>query len=282
MTSSARSLRIPLGRPITPVDEQWATRQLRTAQVEGIGTEGLARLKAARVLVVGAGGLGSPVLTYLAAAGVGTLGICDDDLVEQSNLQRQVIHDESGLGTPKTHSAAQRLQAINSSIEIRTHGWATPDLLDELADQYDLLLDCCDSFDAKYLLADWCAEHNKPQIWGSAVAMSWQVSVFWAQPTDGGPGVRLRELYPVQPAHGTTPSAATVGVLGPVVGQAGATMAIEAIKLICGVGAPLFGRVAVADARAARHDIITFNPQAASQHPCQDRPDNAPEIGDSE
>jgi len=133
-----------------------------------------------------------------------------------------------------------------------------------VADDYDLVMDCCDSFDAKYLLGDWCAARNMALVWGSVVAMSWQVSVFWTSPPDGGPGVRLRDLYPNQPLPGTTPSSLEVGVLGPVVGQTASTMATEAVKLICGFGAPLFGRVEIADARVARHDVVTFAPQAVT------------------
>ena len=258
-----RNLVLPLGRPVEPVPAAWAARHHRTALVDGIGDAGLARLRAARVLVVGAGGLGSPVLMYLAAAGVGTLGICDADVVEQTNLQRQIIHDEASVGVLKTESAAERLRAMDSSIEVRTHGWATPELLDEVDGDYDLVMDCCDTFDAKYLLADWCAAANKPLVWGSIVAMSWQVSVFWTAPADGGPGVRLRDLHPTQPAAGTTPSSLQVGVLGPVVGQAATTMATETVKLICGLGTPLFGRVAIADTRTGRHDVVTFARQAA-------------------
>ncbi|MGB3954600.1 MAG: gephyrin-like molybdotransferase Glp [Brooklawnia sp.] len=259
-----RTLKLPLGRPVEPVTDAWAARHLRSTLVKGIGREGLARLQAARVLVVGAGGLGSPVLMYLAATGVGMIGISDADDVAETNLQRQVIHDEHSVGVPKTESAARRLTALNSRLEVRTHDWATGELLDELADDYDLVLDCCDSFEAKYLLGDWCAANDKPLVWGTAVAMNWQVSVFWTTPDDGGPGVRLRDLYPVQPAPGTTPSSLKVGVLGPVVGQAASTMATEAVKLICGFGNPLFGRVAIADARAGRHDIVTFAPQVVT------------------
>lgn len=259
-----RTLTLPLGRPVESVPDVWAARHHRSALVAGVGDEGLARLKAARVLVVGAGGLGSPVLMYLAAAGVGTIGICDADAVEETNLQRQIIHDEASVGVLKTESAAGRLHALNSGVEVTTYGWATRELLDELADDYDLVMDCCDSFDAKYLLGDWCAETNKPLVWGSVIAMNWQVSVFWTNPGDGGPGVRMRDLYPTQPAHGTTPSSLQVGVLGPVVGETASAMATEAVKLICGLGAPLFGRVAISDSRVGRHDVVTFAPHAVS------------------
>ena len=257
---AVRTLQLTLGRPVEAVAADWAARHHRTALVEGIADEGLARLRAARVLVVGAGGLGSPVLLYLAAAGVGTIGICDADAVELTNLQRQVVHDEASVGVAKTASAAARLRAINSAVEVIEYGWATPELLGEIGADYDLVLDCVDSFDAKYLLGDWCAANDKPLVWGSVVAMSWQVSVFWTTPPDGGPGVRLRDLYPNQPAPGSTPSSLQVGVLGPVVGQAASTMATEAVKLICGLGAPLFGRLAIADARAGRYDVVGFAP----------------------
>ncbi len=261
---AVRTLTLPLGGVVEPVDDAWSARHHRSALVEGVGETGLARLKAARVLVVGAGGLGSPVLLYLAAAGIGTLGICDADAVEDTNLQRQIIHDESSVGVAKTESAARRVAALSARTAIRTHGWATRELLDDVADGYDLVMDCCDSFDAKYLLADWCAETGKPLVWGSVVAMSWQVSVFWTAPDDGLPGVGLRDLYPVQPASGTTPSSLQVGVLGPVVGQCGSTMAVEAVKLICGTGAPLFGRLEIADARIGRHDVVTFAPHVVN------------------
>lgn len=267
MSQRREALRITLGRPITEVDAHWAERHLRSTLVAGVGVQGLARLHAARVLVVGAGGLGSPVLMYLAAAGVGTLGICDADVVEHTNLQRQIIHGEHSVGQDKTASAAERLRAMNSTLEVRTHGWATAELLDELADDYDLVLDCCDNFDAKYLLGDWCAANNMPLVWGSVVAMSWQVSVFWAEPNDGRPGVRLRDLYPEQPAPGSTPSSLQVGVLGPMVGQAGATMASEAVKLICGLGQPLFGRVVIADAGVGHYDTVVFAPDAVTRSP---------------
>lgn len=261
---SVRTLRAPLGRPISPVSDAWAQRHHRSLLVAGVGADGLARLQAARVLVVGAGGLGSPVLMYLAAAGVGTLGICDADAVELTNLQRQIVHDESSVGMAKTESAARRLRALNSAVEVRVHGWATSELLDELAADYDLVIDCCDSFEAKYLLGDWCAAANKPLVWGSVVAMSWQVSVFWTAPADGGPGVGLRDLYPATPPAGATPSSLDVGVLGPVVGQAASTMATEAIKLICGFGVPLFGRLAIADAAQGRYDVVGFAPHLAN------------------
>ncbi|MGI5951421.1 MAG: HesA/MoeB/ThiF family protein [Brooklawnia sp.] len=261
--ATPRRLAVPLGRPVGEVDEQWAARHLRSTLVAGFGVDGLARMQAARVLVVGAGGLGSPVLLYLAAAGVGTLGICDADVVEVTNLQRQVIHDEQSIDVAKTESAARKLRPMNHRLEVRTHGWATPELLDELADDYDLMLECSDTFDTKYLMGDWCEAANKPLVWGSVVDMSWQVSVFWTNPDDGGPGTRMRDLYPNQPKPGTTPSSLEVGVLGPVAGQAGTTIATEAVKLICGMGAPLFGRVAIADTRAGRYDTVTFAPEAA-------------------
>lgn len=264
---AVRTLRLDLIDPVVPVVPEWAARHLRTTLVAGIGESGLARLRAARVLVVGAGGLGSPTLMYLAAAGVGTIGICDADVVELGNLQRQIVHDEQSVGVPKTTSARNRLNAINSSCEVVEHGWATADLLDEIAGDYDLVLDCCDNFETKYLLGDWCAANSKPLVWASVVAMSWQVSVFWSSPGDGGPGVTMRDLYPVQPAPGTTPSPLEVGVVGAVVGQAASTLTTEAIKLICGLGAPLFGRLAIADARTGRFDVVTFAPHVV-------KPDN--------
>ena len=250
----------PLVEPGPALGRDDTHRYARHLLVPAVGELGQRRLRNAHVAVLGAGGLGSPALLYLAAAGVGTIGICDADAVELTNLQRQVVHDEASVGVAKTASAAARLRAINSAVEVIEYGWATPELLGEIGADYDLVLDCVDSFDAKYLLGDWCAANDKPLVWGSVVAMSWQVSVFWTNPSDGGPGVRLRDLYPNQPAPGSTPSSLQVGVLGPVVGQAASTMATEAVKLICGLGAPLFGRLAIADARAGRYDVVGFAP----------------------
>ena len=251
-------MRIPLHDTPSPVPPELLHRQTRTSLVPGIGAEGLARLAAARILVIGAGGLGSPVLGYLAAAGVGTLGICDSDVVEVSNLQRQIIHDEASVGRPKTVSAAAHVTRLNAGVRVMQYPRATRELLDAVAAQFDLVMDCTDSFDSKYLVADWCTDHGTPQVWASVVAMTFQVSVFWSDAPSPYPTSRLRDLYPVPPAPGSTPSSATIGVLGSVAGQAGSVMATEAVKLITGSGEPLLGRLLTADAGRGRYQVISF------------------------
>ena len=224
----------------------------RNIRVPGIGLAGQERLRAARVLVVGAGGLGSPVITYLAAAGVGSLTIADGDVLEPTNLQRQVIHRTEDLGAEKAASAQRFVAALNPGVEVRTHGWVTPQNVAELVAGHDLVLACSDNFRAKFLLADACAEAGVPLVWGTIVELTLQVTVF--DPARGGG--HLRDLFPEPPADDTTPSSLQVGVLGAAVGHAGGLMASEAIKILAGFGQPLLGRLLVADLAAGRWDVI--------------------------
>ena len=228
--------------------------------VSGIGEAGQARLAVARVLVVGAGGLGSPVLLYLTAAGVGTIGICDSDVVEVSNLQRQLLHGEGDVGDPKPDSAVRHLSGLNSSVHFERYGHVTREWLEAHGREWDLIVECTDSFDSKYLVADYCAGSGVPLVWGTVVSMAFQVSVFWSAAPAPVPSLTLRSLHPVKPAPGTTPASPKVGVLGPVVGQAGTAMATEAIKLLVGFGEPLIGRVLMTDAATQRADVLTFAP----------------------
>lgn len=250
-------LMIPLQQPVTPIDDRDRVRQHRTLLVPGIGDHGQARLRAAKVLVVGAGGLGSPVILYLAAAGIGTIGVSDDDVVEFSNLQRQVIHTESDVGRPKVTSAIDSGRALNSHVEFTDWDLMTPERLPEAVAAHDLVLECTDNFAAKYAVGDACAAAGVPLVWGTIVSMAFQVSVFW---TGGDDPVSLRQLHPNVPEPGTVPTSFDIGVLGPVVGQCGSVMATEAVKLITGVGEPLLGRVLVADAAAGRWDVLPFGP----------------------
>lgn len=233
-------------------------RYRRSWLVQGVGEEGQRRLGEARVLVVGAGGLGSPVLAYLAAAGVGTLGICDGDAVEEHNLQRQVIHDTASVGLPKAESARERLSALNPYIHLETHGFVTTDFLEAHGREWDLVVECTDTFSAKYLVADWCHLSGVPLVWGTVVSMSFQVSVMWSHAPAPWPRTWLRQLHPTVPPAGTTPSSLDVGVLGPVVGQAGSAMATEAIKLITGCGCPLLGSVLIGDVARNRYTTLEF------------------------
>lgn len=262
-------VRIPLRDEVhvLPEDASDLGRHRRSWLVVGIGPEGQARLRAARVLVVGAGGLGSPVLLYLAAAGVGTIGVCDSDVVEEHNLQRQVIHGTPGVGTAKTASAAARLLDLDPAVRVECFGHVTRSFLEEHGHEWDLFVECTDTFEAKYLVADWCAEAGTPLVWGTVVAMDFQVSVFWSAPPAPRPATTLRMLYPRVPEPGTTPSSLHVGVLGPVVGQTGSAMATEAIKLITGAGDPLIGKVLIGDAAHNRYTTLPFAaPHAPAPH----------------
>lgn len=238
----------PLVEPAPELTDAELRRYARHLTVPEIGYEGQLRLKNARVLCVGAGGLGSPALLYLAAAGVGTLGIVDDDVVDLSNLQRQVIHGSRTLGAPKTASAAARIADLNPLVRVVEHrqrltaGNARPVLAD-----YDLVLDGTDNFETRYLLSDACELAGVPHVWGSILRFDGQYSVFWAQH-----GPTYRDLYPVPPAPGSVPNCAEAGVLGVLPGLLGTAMAVEAVKLVTGVGTTMLGRVATYDALSAR------------------------------
>jgi len=205
---------------------------------------GQKRLKNAKVLVVGAGGLGSPALLYLAAAGVGTLGIIDFDVVDESNLQRQVIHGVSDLGKPKALSAKESIVEINPHVNVILH----EERLDsdnalDIFRPYDLVLDGTDNFATRYLVNDACVLLGKPYVWGSIYRFEGQVSVFWDEH-----GPNYRDLYPVPPPPGMVPSCAEGGVLGVLCASIGSVMVTEAIKLITGIGESLLGRLMVYDA----------------------------------
>jgi len=247
---------------VTRLDDDQRERYARNLLLPGFGEEAQSRLLEAKVLVVGAGGLGSPVLLYLAAAGVGHLGVADGDAVEAANLQRQVIHSRGSVGTPKTASAAARLRDLQPDVRVIEHGRVTPAGAADLFARHDVVVDCTDTFASKYLVADACAAVGVPLVWGTIVGMSFQVSVFWTAAPAPHPAVSLRDLHPLPPPAGATPSSLDVGVLGAACGQAGSVMAAEAIKLITGVGTPLLGRVLVADAGAGRWDVLPFNTHA--------------------
>lgn len=223
-------------------------RYSRHALMPQIGLEGQRRLRNAKVLVIGAGGLGSPALLYLAAAGVGTLGIIDDDTVELSNLQRQVIHGVKDIGRTKLDSARESIAELNPGVDVVLH----PARLDstnalEIFAGYDVVLDGADNFATRYLVNDAAALLGKPYVWGSILRFDGQVSVFWAKH-----GPNYRDLYPEPPAAGTVPSCAEGGVFGMLCASIGAIMVTEAVKLITGVGETLLGRLLVFDALSSR------------------------------
>lgn len=205
-----------------------------------VGVQGQGRLKQARVAVVGAGGLGSPALLYLAGAGVGQILIIDDDRVEASNLHRQIIHTFSGVGNLKAESAALALRALNPMIEVETCLFrVTDENAGELLAGVDLVVDGSDNFATRYTVSRACAALGVPHVWGAILGFDAQMSVFWA-----GRGPVYEDLYPVEPAPGSVPNCATAGVLGALAGVVGTAMALEATKVLMGIGSPLVGKVA--------------------------------------
>ncbi len=215
------------------------------------------KLKKARVLVVGAGGLGSPVLLYLAAAGVGHIGIIDDDVVDESNLQRQVLYTSEDVGKPKVAIAKERVQALNPYINITTYQarLEKENVLDILQD-YDIVADGTDNFDTRYLVNDACVLAGKINVFASIFRFEGQVSVFNFLNPDGSRGPNYRDLFPEPPAAGSVPNCAEGGVLGVLPGIVGSMQASEVIKVITGVGKPLNGRLFLFDAASFSTNII--------------------------
>ncbi len=234
----------PLVEPADELTVDEVQRYSRHLIIPDVGMDGQKRLKNAKVLVVGAGGLGSPTLLYLAAAGVGTLGIIDFDVVDESNLQRQIIHGQSDLGKPKAESARESIAEVNPYVRVVLHKERldSSNALEIFAD-YDLILDGTDNFATRYLVNDAAVLLNKPYVWGSIYRFDGQVSVFW---NEYGPN--YRDLYPEPPPPGMVPSCAEGGVLGVLCAAIGSIMANEAIKLITGIGDPLVGRLLIYDA----------------------------------
>ncbi|WP_298588120.1 molybdopterin-synthase adenylyltransferase MoeB [uncultured Kocuria sp.] len=251
----------PLVEPGPELTREELERYARHLTLPGIGPLGQRRLRGARVLVVGAGGLGSPALQYLAAAGVGTLGIVDDDVVALSNLQRQVVHTTADVGRPKAESAADAVTALNPLVEVRTHFVRLDaDNAVDIIGRYDLVLDGADNFATRYVVSDAAALTGTPCVWGSILRFEGQVSVFWA-----GHGPTYRDLYPEAPPDGEVPSCAEGGVFGMLPATVGSVMVTEAVKLITGTGEPLLGRVLLHDALAMtwREMRLTADPDAA-------------------
>ena len=209
-----------------------------------VALEGQKKLKSAKVLTVGTGGLGSPLALYLAAAGVGTLGIVDFDVVDESNLQRQILHGTSDVGRPKVESARDKIKDINPNVEVVVHEEAlTSENALEIFEDYDVIVDGTDNFPTRYLVNDACVLLNKPNVYGSIFRFEGQASVFYAEE---GPCYRC--LYPEPPPPGLVPSCAEGGVLGILPGAIGTIQATETAKLILGIGEPLIGRLLLYDA----------------------------------
>ncbi|MBY8862459.1 adenylyltransferase/sulfurtransferase MoeZ [Nocardia sp. CA2R105] len=238
----------PLVEPTGELSREEVARYSRHLIIPDLGVDGQKRLRNAKVLVIGAGGLGSPALLYLAAAGVGTLGIVEFDEVDSSNLQRQIIHGESDIGRSKADSARDSILEINSGIDVVLHKFRLDnDNAVELFSGYDLIVDGTDNFATRYLVNDAAVLARKPYVWGSIYRFEGQVSVFWEDAPDGR-GINYRDLYPEAPPPGMVPSCAEGGVLGVLCASIGSIMVTEAIKLITGIGDPLLGRLMVYDA----------------------------------
>jgi len=251
----------PLVEPAAGLTPAEVERYSRHLIIPEIGVLGQRRLKNAKVLVIGAGGLGAPALLYLAAAGVGTIGIIDDDVVDLSNLQRQVIHGVSDVGRPKTESARDAIAGLNPLVDVRLHNVRldSSNAL-ELFSGYDLILDGADNFATRYLVNDAAAILGKPYVWGSIFRFDGQVSVFWEKH-----GPTYRDLYPEAPPAGSVPSCGEGGVFGMLCAAVGSLMVTEAVKLITGVGRSLLGRVALFDALGGSWREIRVSKDPAAQ-----------------
>jgi len=242
----------PLVEPAATLSVGEVRRYSRHLIIPDVATTGQKRLKNAKVLVVGAGGLGSPALLYLAAAGVGRLGIVDFDVVDETNLQRQIIHGQSDIGRPKAESARESIQEINPYVDVVVHAERldSTNALDIFAG-YDLIVDGTDNFPTRYLVNDACVLLGKPYVWGSIYRFDGQAAVFWAE---HGPCYRC--LYPEPPPPGMVPSCAEGGVLGVLCASIGSIQVNEAIKVITGIGEPLVGRLMVYDALEMAYKTI--------------------------
>ncbi len=243
------SIRPPaLVAPADSLTREEIRRYSRHLIIPDVAMDGQRRLKNARVLCIGAGGLGSPVAMYLAAAGVGTIGLVDFDVVDETNLQRQIIHGTSDVGRPKLDSAESRIREINPGVRVEKHQtMVTSDNALEMFRDYDLIVDGSDNFPTRYLVNDACVLLGKPYVWGSIFRFDGQLSVFWAE---YGPCYRC--LFPQPPPPGMVPSCAEGGVLGMLCGTIGSLQTTEAVKLIIGKGDLLIGRMLIYDALELR------------------------------
>ncbi len=265
----------PLVEPGPPLTTAQVERWSRHLLLPALGEQGQRRLRNARVCVVGAGGLGAPVLLYLAAAGVGRLGVVDHDDVELSNLQRQVVHGRADVGRRKTASARDAVRAIDDGVEVVLHDVHLDDgTVDDVLGGYDLVVDGTDTFATRYLVNDACVRLGLPEVWASVFRFDAQVSVFWGRPPAGSgiEPVQLRDLFPAPPPPGTVPSCAEGGVLGALCGQVGSVMATEVVKLVTGAGEPLLGRVLVLDGLAARWSEVPLRGAAVATGAARDEP----------
>ena len=244
-----------------PLDADEIARYQRHIVLPEIGGAGQQRLKAARVLVIGAGGLGAPVLQYMAAAGVGTIGIVDDDIVSLSNLQRQVIHDTDTIGRPKTQSSADAIVRLNPHVAVVAFNERlTADNAARLLSDFDILVDGSDNFATRYAAADAAEAAGLPLVTGAVGRFDGSVTVLkpWEDGPDGTRNPGYRDLFPSPPPAGVVPSCAEAGIVGALTGVIGTLMAMEVIKLVTGAGEPLVGRLLLYDGLAARFDTLRY------------------------
>lgn len=254
----------PIVAPAAELTDEQVLRYSRHLTLSEIGPEGQRRLLGARVLCIGAGGLGAPALLYFAAAGIGTIGIVDDDDVDTTNLQRQVIHGVSDVGRSKAQSARDSILRINPDAHVLLHQTRLDQTnAQQIFADYDVVLDGTDNFATRYLVNDACALAGKPYVWGSILGFRGQLSVFW-DAAPAGRGRNYRDLFPAPPPPGSVPSCAEAGVLGAICGTMGSLMAVEALKLITGIGDPLLGRLLTFDALGMSFRTLEFakNPAA--------------------
>jgi adenylyltransferase/sulfurtransferase len=257
----------PLVEPAESLSIDEVRRYSRHLIIPDIAMTGQKRLKNAKVLCVGAGGLGSPALMYLAAAGVGTLGIVEYDTVDESNLQRQIIHGHSDVGRPKASSARDSIREINPYVQVEIHNEALAnENVFRIFEPYDLIVDGTDNFATRYLINDAAVLLGKPYVWGSIYRFDGQASVFWAE---HGPCYRC--LYPEPPPPGMVPSCAEGGVLGVLCASIGSIQVTEAIKLLTGIGEPLLGRLMIYDALEMTYRTIKVRKDPACAL-CGDQP----------
>ncbi|QFU07913.1 Molybdopterin-synthase adenylyltransferase [Rhodobacteraceae bacterium THAF1] len=253
----------PENRPVETAPGDFAPGELdryaRHVVLREIGGGGQRQLKEARVLVVGAGGLGSPALLYLAAAGVGTIGVIDDDTVDATNLQRQVIHTDKRIGQPKVFSAEAAMKAINPNVTVRPYNrHLTAEIAGDLVADFDLVLDGCDDLDTRYVLNAACLAARVPLI--SGALSQWEGQITTYAPWEGTPCYAC--VFPEKPAAGLAPSCAEAGVLGPLPGVVGSMMAVEVVKEITGAGQGHRGRLAIHDALWGEHRTIALKKRA--------------------
>ncbi|MCT1516016.1 ThiF family adenylyltransferase [Dietzia cercidiphylli] len=251
----------PLVDPVPQLSAEERARYSRHLLLGAIGDEGQRRLRAASVFVVGAGGLGAPVLMYLAAAGVGRITVIDDDEVDLGNLQRQVIHSVPAIGRPKVESARDRLAELAPGVRVvAVHARLDAVNIDALLEGHDLVMDGSDNFATRYLVSDACEIAGIPVVWGTIDRFRAQLAVFWSRPPAPVDPVTLRDLYPAPPPPGSVPSCAEAGVVGALCGTVGSMMVMEAVKLITGAGRPLLGRLVLMDLLETTHRTVTIRP----------------------